>query len=72
MNKTGGQAFPTDGGNGYIEGLTVRDWFAAKALTGFQATDFENDRDAGKPYPTLLANLCYQIADAMIKERNKQ
>lgn len=61
---TGGPAFPsTDCQTFFIEGMTLRDYFAAKAMQGLFAhkgyRDFEVD-----------AEFFYLIADAMIKERN--
>ena len=41
-------------------GMTLRDYFAAKALTGIAADSFEE-----------VAKLAYQVADAMLTERAK-
>ena len=75
--NTGGQAFPSfkkiihtgvHGNNeikGFINGMTLRDYFAGQILSNrlspklFGSTDEE------------LAKACYDLADAMIKERDK-
>lgn len=45
-------------------GMTLRDWFAGQALTGFCNTDM--------PFETMgAAKRCYAIADAMLAERGK-
>jgi len=71
MNKeTGGAAFPLPtafGVHGQIvvgqEGMTLRDYFAAKALAGFCAgLDAEDDI-------AELPRLCYDLADAMLEAR---
>lgn len=51
----------------YKEEMTLRDYFAAKALSGMVGSDHYIESD----YETL-AELAYSIADAMIEERNKQ
>jgi len=61
------QAFPTDGGNGYINGMTLRDYFAGQAAAGF----LHNWKLSQKSFPTL-AEVSYNVADALLKERNKK
>lgn len=55
-------AFP----NGYLKGMTLRDYFAAKAMQSYMincaghiASSFYGD----------LARYSYEIADAMLKQR---
>jgi hypothetical protein len=62
--NTGGPAFPVAYGGGCIEGMTLRDYFAAKAMQGMLACpgSIRVDDDA---------NLAYKMADAMLKARNK-
>jgi hypothetical protein len=70
--KTGGPAFPFvlpdigDGLTRHEEGMTLRDYFAAKAMQcmGQLMT---------KPYSNLdsTAETAYKMADAMLKARNK-
>jgi len=73
----GGPAFPAQPimqlprGDGTIMvdqgGMTLRDWFAGQALAGMLANpahriDFKRAHDAG---------FCYEVADAMLKERDR-
>jgi len=63
-NLTGGPAFP----RGKIQsapGMTLRDYFAAKAMQGF-ATNL----GPGATFETR-ANIAYQWADAMLKAREQ-
>lgn len=69
--KDGGHAFPTtayweEKPFGVDEGMTLRDYFAAKALQGLVASPVVNliSNDA-------YAQRAYQYADAMIAEREK-
>jgi hypothetical protein len=77
MNKDlGGPAFPNEGGHKFASGndvrktlphpgMTLRDYFAAKALGGLLADT------AITASPELVAKVSYEYADAMLKERNK-
>lgn len=64
----GGNAFPAEGGSDSglhpDPGMSLRDWFAGKALAGSLA---------GEPgshlVPERLARDCYAFADAMIAAR---
>jgi len=60
---TGGPAFPTPAHNLQNDGMTLRDYFAAKAM---QAKGF-----TVRPYDTTdeVAKDCYRMADAMLKAR---
>lgn len=66
--ETGGPAFPTEnerqtGANSYhYEGMTLRDYFAAKALTVIYM-DADDDEHA--------AQRAYELADAMLKAREQ-
>ena len=60
------QAFPRPT-NEYGEGqrgMTLRDWFAGRALAGCLAYSFNNPS-----WGDSLAEHCYGIADAMLKAR---
>ena len=46
-----------------IEGMSIRDYFAAKALQGILACNYEVEEE-----PAVLA---YKYADEMINERSK-
>lgn len=58
-------AGPADGGPaypcvyGHPAGMTLRDYFAGTALSNLSATDL----------PAAIARGCYEIADAMLRER---
>lgn len=63
----GGPAFPTMTDGGYaFGGMTLRDYFAAKAMAGLLAHGFPDDA-----YREILANRSYLMADAMLAERAK-
>jgi len=81
--NTGGPAFPspTDGMLDN-EGMTLRDYFAAKAMQGLMSTErantfvdeiegLENDDGSGTLFvhTKFLALEAYMIADAMLKAR---
>lgn len=62
--KTGGPAFPAKLGHWMEEGMTLRDYFAAQALTGLiTGAVFDEDR---------IARLAYQMADAMLEVRGRE
>jgi hypothetical protein len=67
---TGGPAFPNEGGPGNLwneKGMTLRDYFAAKAMQGELACQ---NADGGTWHDiNRLAVHAYQIADAMLKAR---
>ena len=71
MSKdTGGPAFPT--GTAF-QGMTLRDYFAAQALTGVQVWDAVlNGKNAAfaDGGANKLAEVAYAVADAMLKARN--
>ena len=59
-------AFPNEGFNGWgepFQGMTLRDYFAAKAMQGFLGTV-----KVGCPVD-LIAFDAYNLADAMLKAR---
>ena len=67
----GGPAFPqavreTDGSTTYWHGMTLRDYFAAKAIHPLVV---ELDDEGNYWHPHHLAELAYDIADAMLKAR---
>jgi hypothetical protein len=70
----GGPAYPTNNwqkfvpqSTGYHEGMTLRDYFAAKAMQGMLA----NDIDCGPEQVPIIVTSAYVLADAMLKERLK-
>lgn len=73
--RDGGPAFPfgqTDSMSGQLvngwgsQGMTLRDYFAAKAMQGMVSCEF------GEAFrPDNWAEYAYKMADAMLKEREK-
>ena len=63
MNNTGGPAFPSEayGNAGPHIGMTLRDYFAAKAMQGMLAN--------GESGLQTLSQAAYILADAMLKAR---
>ena len=56
-------AFPTGTGvTPYNPGMTLRDYFAAKAMQGMM-------HDVDQPHCDYIAQKSYQMADAMLKAR---
>ncbi len=70
MKDTGGPAFPTvlyeHGGES--DGMTLRDYFAAKAMQGMLANDIE----CGPEQVPIIVASAYVLADAMLAERSKE
>ena len=69
----GGAAFPRPMSDVVVNqpdfgapGMTLRDWFAGQALVGTLAARFRLADDAEK-----VAEIGYDIADAMLAERDK-
>ena len=64
--NNGGPAYPTQG----YEGLTIRDYFAAKAMQGWLASYPEsNQHPVVTHHENMVAELSYLMADAMLKAR---
>lgn len=64
--NNGGPAYPTQG----YEGLTVRDYFAAKAMQGWLASYPESEQHpVANHRENMVAELSYLMADAMLKAR---
>lgn len=69
--KDGGPAFPHAA---YVDnGMSLRDYFAAAVLTGLlaDARRFSSDWEKSKVI-VIIANHCYEVADAMLAERAKE
>jgi hypothetical protein len=67
----GGPAFPwreEDGAGGYDQhvGMSLRDWFAGQAMNGFISASTNRD-----VLSKLSAQMCYDMADAMLAVRAK-
>lgn len=78
------QAFPSDNWIEHFKGMTLRDYFAARALVGIMTNHIQME-NMQKAYdedsedmiymdygPYKISQKAYQIADAMLKEREKQ
>ena len=68
----GGAAFPCEwrdqqGINQYATGMTLRDYFAAKAM----ALRWSSNSKSVEMELELLAQGCYMLADAMLKARSE-
>lgn len=82
--KDGGPAFPIlDIGNTQCEGLSIRDYFAAKALSGILGCESTVvgyvDENTGAAWPNdpnefreSVASAAYAYADAMLAAREVQ
>lgn len=67
--ETGGPAFPTSTlPTGYAEGMSLRDYLAAKAMAVLlrQCNEFPDEH-----WRIGVAKDAYKMADAMIEEKNK-
>ena len=70
--NTGGPAFPNEGFNGWgkpQEGMTLRDYFAAKAMQADMSTYSEDLIYESPDWFVARAEKWYAVADAMLKAR---
>ena len=65
MNPSNEYAFPVNDSN--IMGMTLRDYFAAKAMVSL----ILDGGYANKDWPNNISNDAHKVADAMLKERAK-
>lgn len=63
LSNMGGPAFPVEPAHNYV-GMTLRDYFAAAAMTGLCV-----QKTMGSP--EYFAHEAYSLADAMLQERNE-
>lgn len=72
--ESGESAFPLEaseyGGHGSQFGMSLRDYFAAKAMQGFAANPSMIDNNDSKSI-AYVAAASYAMADAMLAERAK-
>lgn len=73
---TGGPAFPLHvptlaygDASETFEGMTLRDYFAAKALQAMVTKSDGQSKTGGKKGVQLIAAYAYEFADAMLKAR---
>lgn len=66
--NNGGPAFPNkDELGNMIPGMSLRDYFAGQALAGLLTQPAEDEYG-----PKCFAEAAYEMADAMLKARNKE
>lgn len=70
MEKDGGRAFPMKAAMSCQYGMTLRDYFAAKAMYGILNGTLPRS-DSGYLMPADLARDAYRIAEAMLDERER-
>ena len=76
-DNVGGAAFPTPNDPLYL-GMSLRDYFAAKAMAAMYATSFEWESTGEPRTPADTAEVeemavdAYGIADAMLKAREQK
>ena len=64
-------AFPLHLHGDYGKGMSLRDYFAAAALTGLLAK--YGNAEEERSYETIVqASTCYEYADAMIRARKEE
>jgi len=68
--ETGWPAFPCHPGveNSVYDGMTLRDYFAAKAMEGIFASNTEHDHEDAVIFD-VVAEAAYRMADAMLEAR---
>lgn len=66
-----GPAFPTSGNIHGTRGMSLRDYFAAKALPGLMGRGWRDPTTGGTPenIMEIWARSSYAMADAMLKAR---
>ena len=67
-NNTGGPAFPTSNGGSPDDGMTLRDYFAARALQNFRD---QIGSQSDQEWFDQVAEGAYRMADAMLKARQE-
>ena len=72
--NTGGPAFPTEvwdaeGMPQHTEGMTLRDYFAAKAMQTLLGSEYTSEHGLHEGWMGALAHESYMVADAMMKAR---
>ena len=71
------QAFPSDNWIEHFPGMTLRDYFAAKAMQGILSDKIYIDKllnvsDTSDEFHIFFAQDAFRFADSMLKEREKQ
>ena len=69
-DDTGGPAFPPQHDPAtHPSGMTLRDYFAAKAIQGLMGRDWSDFKISDDELIALWARSAYGVADAMLKAR---
>ena len=74
-DQDGGPAFPESGPRGQAiggEGMSLRDWFAGRALAGLLSNPSLVHTGSGPAGPPHFAAAVYELADALLAERDKR
>lgn len=83
INKNGGPVFPqrdkvqviSDDGASWMAvdspGMSLRDYFAAKAMQALTPICTQDTLARGRPYEEYIAEKSYLMADAMLAERER-
>ena len=67
--KDGGQAFPTHWPTATSKGMTLRDYFAAKAMQTLLGSEYTSEHGLHEGWRYAMARESYMVADAMLKAR---
>ncbi len=65
----GGPAFPVHDNSAYYLGMSLRDWFAGKAMNAWYASFDARDMSTGDNDLIADAFIFYRVADAMLNAR---
>lgn len=63
-------AFPQDD-FAFERGITIRDYFAAKAMQALISKEYKDDIKRGLAGVPIISQYAYEYADSMIEEREK-
>jgi hypothetical protein len=69
MKDTGGPAFPQQDDATGSEGMTLRDYFAAKVMPGLMGRNWSHHTGTDEELIAIWAVSAYGVADAMLKAR---
>lgn len=71
MKDTGGPAFPRDHVHMGHNGMTLRDYFAAKAMQTLLGSEYTSKHGLHEGWMYAMAHESYMVADAMLKARGQ-
>ena len=67
--NTGGPAFPHSRLGSDADGMTLRDYFAAKAMQTLLGSEYTSEHGLHEGWMRAMAREAYMVADAMLKAR---